>query len=48
MNAGLGIVFGGYMNYAIFGSKYKSNQAERYWACKDEDICKNKTLMWEH
>ncbi|PHZ16800.1 amino acid transporter [Rhizopus microsporus ATCC 52813] len=30
--ASQGIVFGGYMNYAIFGSKYKSNQAERYWA----------------
>ncbi|KAG0745842.1 hypothetical protein G6F57_008072 [Rhizopus arrhizus] len=27
-----GIVFGGYINYAIFGSKYKSSQVERYWA----------------
>ncbi|CAO3703329.1 unnamed protein product [Rhizopus stolonifer] len=30
--ASQGIVFGGYMNYAIFGSNYKSSQVERYWA----------------
>lgn len=29
-----GIVFGGYVNYAIFGSTYKSVWAERGWACK--------------
>lgn len=27
-----GIVFGGYINYAIFGSTYKSHWADRGWA----------------
>ncbi|KAI8079567.1 amino acid/polyamine transporter I [Gilbertella persicaria] len=30
--ASQGIVFGGYINYALFGSTYKSNWAERGWA----------------
>ncbi|KAI9021553.1 amino acid/polyamine transporter I [Phycomyces nitens] len=30
--AAQGIVFGGYMNYALFGSKFKSNWGERGWA----------------
>ncbi|KAI8970705.1 amino acid/polyamine transporter I [Pilobolus umbonatus] len=30
--ASQGIVFGGYMNYALFGPSFKSNWAERGWA----------------